>query len=84
MDQRKSFDRDYVLESLRLDYTNLNQDEFIVKCGLSRATYHRWLREKKTPRLTPEQIINICKICQISFNTMFSKLGFDISDVPKK
>lgn len=84
MDRRKSVDKDYILESLRLDYTDLNQDEFIVKCKLSRATYHRWLRENKPPRLTPEQIANICRICRISFNTFFSKLGLDISDIPKK
>ena len=84
MDKRKSQDKDYVLESLRLDYTDLTQDEFIVMCKLSRATYHRWLRENKPPRLTPEQILKVCEICRISFNTFFSKLGLDISSVPKK
>lgn len=84
MDKRKSTDRNYILESLRLDYTDLTQDEFIVKCGLARATYQRWTRESKSPRLTPEQITNICRICRISFNTFFSKLGLDVSGIPKR
>ena len=84
MDGRKTQDSDYVLEALRLDYTELTQDEFIVMCKLSRATYHRWLRENKPPRLTPDQILRVCEICRISFNTFFSKLGLDISNVPKK
>lgn len=84
MDKRKSQDKNYVLESIRLDYTDLTQDEFIVLCGLSRATYHRWLRENKPPRLTPEQIYEVCRICRISFNTFFSKLGLDVSILPEK
>ena len=84
MDKRKSQDREYVLESIRLDCTELTQDEFIVLCGLSRATYHRWLRENKPPRLTPEQIYKVCKVCRISFNTFFLKLGLDVSAIPKK
>ena len=75
---------DWVLEALRLDYTDLNQDEFIVKCGLSRTTYQRWVRDKSSPRLTPEQIVNVCRICKISFNTFFSKLGLNVSGIPKK
>lgn len=84
MNKRKSSSEDWVLETLRLDYTDLTQDEFIVRCGLSRTTYQRWVRDKLTPRLTPEQIANVCRICRISFNTFFSKLGLDISDIPKK
>ena len=84
MNKRKSSYEDSVLESLRLDYTDLTQDEFIVKCGLSRTTYQRWVRDNIQPRLTPIQIANVCRTCQISFNTFFSKLGLDISDIPKK
>jgi transcriptional regulator with XRE-family HTH domain len=84
LNKRKSSSEDWVLETLRLDYTDLTQDEFIVKCGLSRTTYQRWVREKLAPRLTPEQIANVCRICRISFNTFFSKLGLDTSDIPKK
>jgi transcriptional regulator with XRE-family HTH domain len=70
-----------VLEALRTDYTDLSQDEFIVKCELSRTTYQRWIRDNISPRLTPDQIIAICRICQISLNTFFRKLGFDMSDI---
>jgi len=72
------------LESLRLDYTDLNQDEFVVKCGVSRTTYQRWIRNGKEPRLTPSQILNICRTCRIPFNKFFETIGLDISDIPKK
>ncbi len=84
MSKRKSSNEDWVLETLRLDYTNLTQDEFIVKCGLSRTTYQRWVRGKSSPRLTPEQIANVCRICRISFNTFFTKLGISIAEIPEK
>jgi transcriptional regulator with XRE-family HTH domain len=70
-----------VLEALRIDYTDLSQDEFVVKCELSRTTYQRWIRENISPRLTPEQIVAICRVCHISLNTFFQKLGFDISEI---
>lgn len=72
------------MESLRLDYTNLNQDQFAIKCGFARATYHRWIGSDKEPRLTPSQILNICEICQISFSEFFESFDLDISQIPKK
>jgi transcriptional regulator with XRE-family HTH domain len=84
LNKRKSSNEDWVLETLRLDYTDLTQDEFIVKCGLSRTTYQRWVRGKAAPRLTPEQIVNVCRICRISFSTFFTKLGLNVGDIPKK
>lgn len=70
-----------VLEVIRTDYTDLSQDEFIVRCELSRTTYQRWVRDNISPRLTPEQIIAICRTCRISLNTLFKKLGFDLSEL---
>jgi len=70
------------LEALRLDFTNFNQDEFVVKCGLSRATYQRWIRGETIPRLTPKQVAEICRVCKISFQTFFTRLGVDTSGIP--
>ncbi len=84
MSRKRFSQKESALETLRLDYTDLNQDEFVIKIGVSRTTYQRWIREDKEPRLTPSQITNICSICKISFNTFFESLGLDISEVPKK
>ncbi len=70
------------LEALRLEYTRLNQDEFVVRCGLSRATYRRWINKETEPKFTPEQIVNMCSVCNISFKTFFSRLGIDVTGIP--
>ena len=70
------------LEALRLDYTRLNQDEFVVRCGLARATYRRWITGETSPKFTPEQIANICQICNISLKTFMSSFGIDVTGIP--
>jgi transcriptional regulator with XRE-family HTH domain len=77
-------DSDSPLEALRLDFTTLTQDEFVFKCGLSRATYQRWIRGETIPKLSPEQIVQICRVCQITFEIFFTRLGVDTSGIPKK
>jgi transcriptional regulator with XRE-family HTH domain len=72
------------LEILRIDYTDLNQDEFAVKCGFARATYARWISTKKEPRLTPTQIITVCRVCNISLNQFFKAFNIDLSGISKK
>ena len=72
----------FALESLRIDYTKLTQDEFIVTCGFKRATYQRWQAGMTPIRLTPEQVIKTCQTCGISFRQFFKTLGVDISGIP--
>lgn len=84
MSKRRISNKESALESLRLDYTDLSQDEFIVKCGVSRTTYQRWIRNKEEPRLIPSQVANVCRICKISLWKFYEVIGIDISDIPKK
>ena len=84
MSKRRISNKESALESLRLNYTDLNQDEFVVKCGFTRATYQRWIGSNKEPRLTPTQIAQVCRICQIPMSKFFQTFNLDISDIPKK
>jgi transcriptional regulator with XRE-family HTH domain len=84
MSKRKVSKEESTLEGLRIDYTDLNQYEFVAKCGLSLATYQRWIYGKKEPRLTPTQIINVCRVCNISMNQFFKAFDIDLSGIPKK
>lgn len=70
------------MEKLRLDFTELTQDQFIVRCGIPRATYQRWVSGQTMIKPTPEQITEICKLCNISYKTFFSRLGIDIKGIP--
>ena len=70
------------MEVLRIELTDLTQDEFIVRCGFSRATYQRWVRGATPIKPTPEQILAVCRLCEISPKTLFQRLGFDTTGVP--
>ncbi|KJH72208.1 helix-turn-helix domain-containing protein [Aliterella atlantica] len=48
------------LETLRIERTRYNQDEFAMRCGIPRATYQRWISGKAEPRLTLVQLKTIC------------------------
>lgn len=84
MPKRKVSNEESALESLRLDYTDLNQIDFALKCGVSPATYQRWISSDKEPRLIPSQVVNVCRICKISLWKFYEVIGIDISDIPKK
>lgn len=51
---------DSPLETLRIDRTELNQDQFAMKCGIPRATYQRWITGKTEARLTLSQVKKLC------------------------
>lgn len=73
------------LEVLRIELTDLSQDEFVVQCGISRTTYQRWVREKvplDEVKLSPEQIVKMCRLCRISPKTFLERLGVDLAGVP--
>lgn len=52
---------DSPLEALRIERTNLNQDEFAMRCGIPRATYQRWVSGKTEARVTLGQLKKICQ-----------------------
>ena len=80
--ERKTTKVDFPLEALRLDFTELNQDAFIVSCGIPRATYRRWMSGQTPVKPTLEQIISICRLCKVSLKQLFEHLGMDVSGIP--
>ena len=56
---------DSVVEQLRIARTELTQDEFCVKSGIARATYHRWIKGLTEPKLTPSQFKAMAKLLRI-------------------
>ena len=53
------------LEALRIHKTNLSQDEFAFRCGIPRATYHRWISGVTEPKFSLFQLKAICRELQI-------------------
>ena len=83
--RKRKQESDSPLEVLRIELTELSQDEFVVQCGISRTTYQRWVREKiplDEIKLSPEQIVKMCRVCHISPKTFFERLGVDLAGVP--
>jgi hypothetical protein len=64
---------------MRLEWTELNQDQFAVAVGIPRATYQRMVSGKTPLRLRPEEIVKVCEICGINLNIFFERMGTDIT-----
>ncbi len=74
---------DSALEDLRLQFTDLNQDEFIYQCGFARATYQRLIKLPPSDiKLSPEQTVAICRVCRIPLKVFFERLDIDLTGVP--
>lgn len=53
------------LENLRIERTNLSQDELAIKCGIPRSTYQRWISGKTIARPTIPQLKMLCEELRI-------------------
>ena len=53
------------METLRIERTELTQDELAMRCGIPRATYQRWIAGKTEPRLTLNQLKKLCQALKI-------------------
>ncbi|OKH38340.1 transcriptional regulator [[Phormidium ambiguum] IAM M-71] len=58
---KRKQESDSVLETLRIERTQLSQDELAAKCGIPRATYMRWIAGKTEARPTLPQLKKLCK-----------------------
>lgn len=56
---------DSILELLRLQKTNLTQNEFCVRCGIPLATYQRWIRGDGPARPTISQLKALAELLEI-------------------
>ncbi|WP_375494768.1 helix-turn-helix domain-containing protein [uncultured Nostoc sp.] len=58
--KRQKQESDSPLDALRIERTDLNQDELAMRCGIPRATYQRWISGKTEARLTVSQFKKLC------------------------
>jgi len=72
-------ENDSPLETMRLEWTELNQDQFAVAVGIPRATYQRMVSGKTPLRLRPQEIVRVCEVCRINLNIFFERMGSDIT-----
>lgn len=49
------------IEALRLERTQLTQDELAVRCGIPRSTYQRWIAGKTEAKLSLPQMKALCR-----------------------
>ena len=68
---RRVLESESPMETLRIEKTELTQEEFAKRCGIPRRTYVRWITGETPAKLTPKQMKTICKI-----------LGISIEDIP--
>lgn len=53
------------METLRIERTNLTQDDLAARCRIPRATYQRWITGKTLARPTLVQLKLLCRELQI-------------------
>jgi len=69
---------DSVIEALRIERTNLNQQEFAKACLIPLKTYQRWVLGKTEARPSMVQLKRLCEILQID---RITDLPNDFSEV---
>ncbi|NEO34918.1 MAG: helix-turn-helix transcriptional regulator [Moorea sp. SIOASIH] len=59
--KRRKHSSDSPLEALRIERTNLSQDELAIYCGIPRGTYQRWVSGRTEARPTLRQLKLLCR-----------------------
>lgn len=49
------------IEVLRLERTQLTQDELAFRCGIPRSTYQRWIAGRTEAKLSLSQLKALCR-----------------------
>ena len=62
---RRPQESESLVETLRIERTNLSQAEFAVQCGIPLRTYQRWIAGTTEAKLTPLQWKAIMQLLQI-------------------
>ncbi len=62
---RRLKESDSILETLRIERTNLNQKDFAKAVGIPLKTYQRWVSGETIGRPTLGQLKNLCRILSI-------------------
>ena len=63
--KKQKQESDSPLDTLRIERTQLTQDEFAMRCGIPRATYQRWISGRSEARLTMSQLKRVCRELKI-------------------
>ncbi|MGB3422693.1 MAG: helix-turn-helix transcriptional regulator [Dolichospermum sp.] len=79
--QKNKQESDSPLDALRIERTNLTQDEFAMRCGIPRTTYLRWISGRAEARPTLPQLKKLCHELSIK---QVDDLPDDFGPQPKK
>ncbi|MEH2123080.1 helix-turn-helix transcriptional regulator [Nostoc sp.] len=63
--KRLKEESDSPLDALRIERTDLNQDQLAMRCDIPRSTYRRWISGKTEARLTVSQFKKLCRELKI-------------------
>lgn len=57
---------DSPLDNLRIEKTDLSQEEFAKRCSIPLRTYMRWISGETQAKLTPAQMKAVCRELKLS------------------
>ncbi|MDJ1179318.1 helix-turn-helix transcriptional regulator [Roseofilum sp. BLCC_M91] len=72
------------MEKLRKSRCAMSQKAFAKGIGMSWRTYQDWMAAGKAPRFSPDQMKNLCEICNVDANTLLDFLtgAIDVEELP--
>jgi transcriptional regulator with XRE-family HTH domain len=62
---RRPQESESLIETLRIERTNLSQAEFAVQCGIPLRTYQRWIAGTTEAKLSIPQLKKLCQLLGI-------------------
>lgn len=68
--KRRINESNSMFETLRIERTKLNQEQFLEAVGIPHKTWRRWITGETEGRLTLKQIKAICKILNLSVDDL--------------
>jgi len=81
--ERRLQDSESPIEILRIQRTQLSQDDFAIHCGIFPRTYQRWIAGKTEAKLSPRQWKALMKVLNLTADEIpddFGAIGQDEED----
>jgi DNA-binding transcriptional regulator YiaG len=72
---RRPQEPESLVETLRIERTNLSQAEFAVHCGVPLRTYQRWIAGETEAKLTPRQWKALMQVLQLEVGDIPDDFG---------
>lgn len=60
--KRRINESDSMFENLRIERTNLNQEQFLKAVGIPHKTWRRWITGETEAKLTLKQLKALCRV----------------------